>query len=139
MHTPYTQRTINKQARNQRFEHASKTKTHKSKTNRKTNKQETHGILYRNLFRFFVRKAMFQKMTKWHVCYAHTIHQTNEKQTSKKQTICKQAKQTIYEQATLKQKHTRAKPSEKQTSKKHMKFCTLTCFDFLSEKQSFKK
>ena len=58
MHTPYIKRTINKQARNQRFEHASKTKTHKSKTNRKTNKQETHGILHRNLFRFFVRKAM---------------------------------------------------------------------------------
>ena len=71
MHTPYIKRTINKQARNQRFEHASKTKTHKSKTNRKTNKQETHGILYRNLFRFLIRKAMFQKVTKWHVCYAH--------------------------------------------------------------------
>ena len=91
MHTPYIKRTINKQARNQRFEHASKTKTHKSKTNRKTNKQETHGILYRNLFRFFVRKAMFQKMTKWHVCYAHMIHQTNVKQTNKKQTIYTQA------------------------------------------------
>ena len=38
-------------------------------------------------FVFLVRKAMFRKMTKWHVCYAHTIHQTNEKQTSRKQTI----------------------------------------------------
>ena len=65
----------------------SRAKTHKSKTNRKTNKQETHGILYRNLFRFFVRKAMLKQMTKWLFCYAHTIHQTNEKQTSRKQTI----------------------------------------------------
>ena len=38
-------------------------------------------------FVFWVRKAMFRNMTKWHVCYAHTIHQTNEKQTTKKRTI----------------------------------------------------
>ena len=65
-------------------------------TNRQTNKQETHGILYRNLFRIFVRNAMLKKLTTCNVCYAHTIHQTNDKQSSKKQTIwtCKQSKNT---------------------------------------------
>ena len=29
----------------------------------------------------------------------------------------------------------RAKPTEKQTSKKHIEFCIVTCFDFLFEKQ----
>ena len=38
-----------------------------------------------------------------------------------------------------KQKHTRTKPFEKQTSKKHMAFCIVTCFVFWSEKKCFKK
>ena len=42
MHTRYIKRTTNKQARNQRSVHASKARTHKSKTNRQTNKQETY-------------------------------------------------------------------------------------------------
>ena len=94
--------------------------THDTSNERETNQQETNDQnakmsclqwkhkqfiqeIARNLFRFLIRKAMFQKVTKWqvcyahqkvtkwHVCYAHMIHQTNVKQTNKKQTIYTQA------------------------------------------------
>ena len=41
-------------------------------------------ILYRNLFQFFVRKAMLKKMTKLPFCYAHDT--SDERQTNKQET-----------------------------------------------------
>ena len=91
MHTRYIKRTRNKPAGNKR-----------SKCQNVLFAMETQAIyteIARNLFRFLIRKAMFQKVTKWHVCYAHQkvtkwhvcyahmIHQANVKQTNKKQTI----------------------------------------------------
>ena len=62
--------------------------THDTSNEQETNQQETNDQnakmsclqwkhkqfiqeIARNLFRFLIRKAMFQKVTKWHVCYAH--------------------------------------------------------------------
>ena len=95
-----------------------------------------------------------QIWTKCLVCCAHAIHQTNDKRSSKTQTICKQASlflvamfdrpQAKPSQSKLlpmqaKQEHIRAKPTDKQTSKKHMAFCIVTCFDFLNEMQILTK
>ena len=64
-------------------------------------------------------------------CLLCTHDTSNERQTNKQET------NDLNMQA--KQKHTRAKPTEKQTSNKYMAFCIVTCFDFLSEKQCSKK
>ena len=105
------------------------------------------------LFEVFKLPQYTNRLTKCLVCCAHAIHQTHDKRSSKKQTICKQASlflvamfdrpQAKPSQSKLlpmqaKQEHIRAKPTDKQTSKKHMAFCIVTCFEFLSEMQCLK-